>query len=120
MQGASQRPHACKRERSLPGGPREKDFKRTLRANINGFSLHAAVRIDAGDLQALEPRCRCIRVHAAAGTARAQWRSVADHLHGRFPELGLVMDETENDAQALMNFARAQRTQIHSTTRGSA
>jgi len=45
---------------------------------------------------------------------------VADHLHGRFPELGLVMDETENDAQALMNFARAQRTQIHSTTRGSA
>ena len=34
--------------------PREKDFKQTLCANVDGFSLHAAVRCAADDRQALE------------------------------------------------------------------
>ena len=38
--------------------PREKDFKETLCADIDGFSLHAAVRCGADDRQALEPLCR--------------------------------------------------------------
>ena len=40
--------------------PREKDFKQTLCADIDGFSLHAAVRCGADDRQALEQLCRCI------------------------------------------------------------
>jgi Putative transposase len=34
--------------------PRDADFKQTLCADINGFSLHAAVRCGADDRQALE------------------------------------------------------------------
>ena len=40
--------------------PRETDFKQTLCADIDGFSLHAAVRCGAQDRQALEQLCRCI------------------------------------------------------------
>ena len=45
-------------------------------------------------------------VSAAIGTvfvqetpelARAQWRSVADQLRSKFPKLGALMDEAEND-----------------------
>ena len=34
--------------------PRQSDFKQTLCADINGFSLHDAVRCGADDRQALE------------------------------------------------------------------
>ena len=37
--------------------PRETDFKQTLCADIDGFSLHAAVRCGADDRQALEQLC---------------------------------------------------------------
>lgn len=40
--------------------PREKDFKQMLCADIDGFSLHAAVRCVADDRQALEQLCRYI------------------------------------------------------------
>ncbi len=40
--------------------PREKDFKQMLCADIDGFSLHAAVRCVAADRQALEQLCRYI------------------------------------------------------------
>lgn len=50
-------------------------------------------------------------VSAAIGTvfvqdtpdaARAQWRSVADQLRIKFPKLGALMDEAENDVLAFM------------------
>ena len=40
--------------------PRERDFKQTLCADVDGFSLHAAVRSGADDRQALEQLCRYI------------------------------------------------------------
>ena len=46
--------------------PREKDFKQTLGADIDGFSLHAAVRCGADDRQALEQLCRYITRPALA------------------------------------------------------
>jgi transposase-like protein len=55
-------------------------------------------------------------VSAAIGTvfvqespeaARAQWRSVADQLRGKFPKLGAPMDEAEHDVLAFMTFPRA-------------
>ena len=45
----------------LQGMPRETDFKQTLCADIDGFSLHAAVRCGADDRQALEQLCRIQR-----------------------------------------------------------
>jgi hypothetical protein len=46
--------------------PRETDFNQTLCADINGFSLHAAVRCGADDRQALEQLCRYITRPALA------------------------------------------------------
>ena len=44
-----------------------------------------------------------------------QWRRVADQLRGKFPKLGALMDEAENDVLAFMTFPRAHWTQIYST-----
>jgi hypothetical protein len=73
--------------------PRETEFKLTLCADINGFSLHASVRCGADDRQALEQRCRCImrpalaneRVQTnAAGQVvlklKTTWRDGTTHL----------------------------------------
>ena len=46
--------------------PREKDTKQSLCADIDGFSLHAAVRCGADDRQALEQLCRYITRPALA------------------------------------------------------
>ena len=73
--------------------PREKDFKQTLCADIDGFSLHAAVRCGADARQALEQLCRHItrpalaneRVQTnAAGQVvlklKTPWRNGTTHL----------------------------------------
>ena len=44
----------------------EKGFKQTLCADMQGFSLHAAVRCGADDRQALEQLCRYITRPALA------------------------------------------------------
>ena len=46
--------------------PREAEFKQNLCADIDGFSLHAAVRCGAEDRQALEQLCRYIMRPALA------------------------------------------------------
>jgi hypothetical protein len=73
--------------------PRQTEFKQTLCADINGFSLHAAVRCAADDRQALEQLCRYItrpalaneRVQTnAAGQVvlklKTAWRDGTTHL----------------------------------------
>ena len=73
--------------------PRDADFKKTLCADIDGFSLHAAVRCEADDRQALEQLCRYITRPALANervqtTAAEQvvlklktaWRDGTTHL----------------------------------------
>ena len=46
--------------------PRDADFKQDLCADVDGFSLHAAVRCAAEDRQALEQLCRTITRPALA------------------------------------------------------
>ena len=73
--------------------PREKDFKQSLCADMDDFSLHAAVRCAADDRQALEQLCRHItrpalaneRVQTnAAGQVvlklKTAWRDGTTHL----------------------------------------
>ena len=73
--------------------PREKDFNQTLCADMQGFSLHAAVHCGAGVRQALEQLCRYItrpalaneRVQTnAAGQVvlklKTPWRDGTTHL----------------------------------------
>ncbi|HRD84021.1 MAG TPA: transposase [Rubrivivax sp.] len=73
--------------------PRDSDFKKTPCADLDGFSLHAAVRCSADDRQGLEQLCRCItrpalaneRVQTnAAGQVvlklKTAWRDGTTHL----------------------------------------
>ena len=45
---------------------RDADFKKSLRADIQGFSLHAAVRCGADDREALEQLCHYVTRPASA------------------------------------------------------
>ena len=54
-------------------------------------------------------------VQDSADAAGTQWRSVADQLRSKFPKLGTLMDDAENDVLAFMTFPRAHWTQIYST-----
>ncbi|MCE2661183.1 MAG: transposase [Rubrivivax sp.] len=87
-------PRAGQKVLTLQGAmPRETDFKQHLCADIDGFSLHAAVRCGADDRQALEQLCRYItrpalaneRVQTnAAGQVvlklKTAWRDGTTHL----------------------------------------
>ena len=46
--------------------------------------------------------------------ARQTWRHVADQLRPRWPKLGKLMDESEEDVLAYMAFPAAHRTKLHS------
>lgn len=50
-----------------------------------------------------------------AVTAREQWRVVADQMRGKLPKVGTLMDSTEHEVLAYMDFPRAHWLQIHST-----
>jgi hypothetical protein len=78
---------------ALGAMPRYKDFKQTLGDDIDGFSLHAAMRCGADDRQALEQLCRYITLPAlanervqtnAAGQVvlklKTPWRDDTTHL----------------------------------------
>ena len=49
------------------------------------------------------------------GGARQTWRHVADQLRQRWPKLGTLMDESEEDVLAYMAFPARHRTKLHST-----
>ena len=54
--------------------PRDADFKQSLCADLDGLSLHAAVRCGAADRQALEQLCRYI-TRSALANERVQFNA---------------------------------------------
>jgi putative transposase len=46
--------------------------------------------------------------------ARQTWRHVADQLRPRWPKLGRLMDDSEDDVLAYMNVPAQHRTKLHS------
>ena len=48
-------------------------------------------------------------------SARQTWRQVADQLRTRWPKLGKLMDDSEDDVLAYMAFPAQHRTKLHST-----
>jgi len=60
--------------RGLKGMPRDADFKQTLCADNDGFSLKAAVHCGADERQALEQQCRYI-TRPAVANERVQTRA---------------------------------------------
>jgi Putative transposase len=87
-------PRAGQKVLTLQGTmPRETGFNQNLCADMQGFSLHAAVRCDAADRKELEQLCRYITRSAlanervqcnAAGqvvlTLKTAWRDGTTHL----------------------------------------
>jgi len=49
-------------------------------------------------------------------SARQTWRHVADQLRPRWPKLGTLMDDSEDDVIAYMAFPSPHRTKLHTTT----
>jgi transposase-like protein len=50
-----------------------------------------------------------------AAAARNQWRDVADQMRPRLTKFAGLLDETETDVLAYMDFPAPHRTKIHST-----
>jgi transposase-like protein len=48
-------------------------------------------------------------------SAKQTWRHVADQLRHRWPKLGKLMDDSEDDVLAYMAFPPQHRTKLHST-----
>ena len=48
-------------------------------------------------------------------SAGETWRHVAEQLRGRWPKLGALMDEAEEDVLAYMTFPSQHRVKLHST-----
>ena len=55
------------------------------------------------------------KLQSDRGSARRTWRHVADQLRSRWPKLGKLMDESEEDVLAYMAFPAQHRTKLHST-----
>ena len=83
----------ARRERGLQGMPREATARHPLCADIDGFSLHAAVRVESNDRKRLEQLCRYItrpalsdervQVNAAGQVElklKTPWRDGTTHL----------------------------------------
>jgi putative transposase len=47
-------------------------------------------------------------------SARQTWRQIADQLRSRWPKLGALMDESEDDVLAYLAFPAPHRTKLHS------
>jgi putative transposase len=45
-------------------------------------------------------------VKGAVAAARKEWRAAADRLRARFPKLGELIDEAEDDVLAHMSFPK--------------
>jgi len=54
-------------------------------------------------------------LQADAAAAHQTWRHVADQLRPRWPKLSALMDESEHDVLAYMNFPAQHRAKLHST-----
>ena len=71
-------PRAGQKVLTLQGAmPREADFKQNLCADMQGFSLHAAVRCAGDERKSLEPLCRTITHPAQDRRTRAMQRGRA-------------------------------------------
>jgi hypothetical protein len=54
-------------------------------------------------------------LQADPDAAHQTWRHVADQLRSRWPKLAALMDESEHDVLAYMNFPAQHRTKLRST-----
>jgi putative transposase len=79
------------------------------------FMRNALAHVGAKQRQMVAAAIRTAFTQETPAAARKDWRAVADRLRARFPKLGELMDEAEDDVLAHMSFPKDHWTQIHST-----
>jgi len=79
------------------------------------FMRNALAHVGAKQRQMVAAAIRTAFTREAPAAAGKEWRAVADRLQGRFPKLGELMDEAEDDVPARMSFPKDHWQQIHST-----
>jgi putative transposase len=79
------------------------------------FMRNALAHVGAKQRQMVAAAIRTAFTQETPAAARKEWRAVADRLRARFPKLGELMDEAEDDVLAHMSFPKDHWTQIHST-----
>ena len=79
------------------------------------FMRNLLVLAPAGQRRVVSALVATIFAQDGEEAAREQWRTVADQLRDRFPKIGKLMDEAEDDVLAHMTFPKEHRTKIHST-----
>jgi hypothetical protein len=76
---------------------------------------NALAHVGAKQRQMVAAAIRTAFTQETPVAARKEWRAVADRLRARFPKLGELMDEAEDDVLAHMSFPKDHWQQIHST-----
>jgi putative transposase len=79
------------------------------------FMRNALAHVGAKQRAMVAAAIRTAFTQETPAAARKEWRAVADRLRGRFPKLGELMDEAEDDVLAHMAFPKDHWQQIYST-----
>ncbi len=92
-----------------------KVFKATWQRCRVHFMRNALAYAGKGQRQMVLALISTVFAQETAEAARAQWRIVSDQLREKFPKLSAMLDESEPEVLAYMDFPKAHRTQIAST-----
>jgi transposase-like protein len=79
------------------------------------FMRNALAHVGSKQRAMVAAAIRTAFTQETAAAARKEWRAVADRLRARFPKLGALMDEAEDDVLAHMAFPKDHWCQLHST-----
>jgi transposase-like protein len=79
------------------------------------FMRNALAHVGPKQRQMVAAAIRTAFTQETQDAARAEWRAVADRLRERFPKLGALMDEAQDDVLAHLAFPKEHWPQLHST-----
>jgi len=92
-----------------------KVFKATWQRCRVHFMRNALAHAGKGQRQMVLALINTVFAQETAEAAHEQWRTVADQLREKFPKLSAMMDDSEQDVLAFMDFPKAHRKQLAST-----
>lgn len=79
------------------------------------FARNALAHVPRGQHAMVAAAIRQAFIQPDRKSAGETWRHVADQLRPRWPKLGTLMDEAEEDVLAYMTFPAQHRVKLHST-----
>lgn len=79
------------------------------------FARNALAHVPRGQHDMVAAAIRQAFIQPDRKSAGETWRHVADQLRERWPKLGALMDEAEEDVLAYMTFPSQHRVKLHST-----